>query len=290
MVSYRLIRENGDPQSDFKRIIDYLLTFVGDITIERLNEKSVVIGYSETPMVAGLKIDNNGEIILACEDRDEVSVNLIKNVTGRIGRRIFSTRTKSFLVNDPNLLEATPTHADQKVLSIIKKHGLTPLFLYRNSFTFFAKDKIGKIFLINQDLLRHLSEQPEKKVSKNDFSIPVAVDIGHFVAIYDRGLIPLSFYKCRENATNIFNLNGLSTNPFKESVIIEPIYFHLDLPNQNFIQGNSPPGVEIKKGQSLQKILKLKDYLVVKIGREVHFEKKRGKLLPKLTISIFLDN
>ncbi|KKP72461.1 MAG: hypothetical protein UR68_C0015G0022 [Candidatus Roizmanbacteria bacterium GW2011_GWA2_35_19] len=290
MVSYRLIKKNGDPQNDFKKIIDYLLTFPGEVTIERLNDKSIIIAYSETTMVAGLKIDRSGDLVLACDDNDEVSVNLLKNITGKISRRIYNTRTQSFLVNDPNLLEATLNHTDKKLLAIIRDFSLTPLFFYRNSYTFFAKDKKGIIYLINQDLLRFLSLQPEKKVSKTDFCIPVAHDIGHFTALFDRGLMPLSFYRHKENPINVYNFNGLSINPFKESVVVEPIYFHLDLEKQSFIQGNSPSGIEIKRGQSLLQALKLEDYLAVKIGQEIYFEKRHGKLIPKLTISIFLNS
>ena len=56
-VYYYLVKINqqGSVEVDFKRIIDYLLTFVGDLEISKKTEGEVLISYTETPLKAILK-------------------------------------------------------------------------------------------------------------------------------------------------------------------------------------------------------------------------------------------
>jgi hypothetical protein len=292
-VYYHLIRdrEPGDCYSDLKKIVDYLLTFVGEIAVKTDSKGSAVISYTDSPLTATLKTKNklDRQITLTCEDSDSVSINLIKNVIGNIGYRVFNQQTLSYLVNDPAILDLTMATVDPKIAKIIKKYGLTPLFRYRDSLVFFAKDKKGKMHLINRHLLEYLSENPSKILSKDMFSVVVAKDIGTFVALFDRGLIPLSFFKADGSKQNILNLSGMNINKISQNLRVELIHFSLDLPGQTFIQGESQK-LDIKKGKSLTKALKLENYLAVKIPQDISYEKKGKTLIPNLRISVFLDS
>ena len=301
MIRFNLVRDNpvGDLAGDLKKITDYLLTFVGDISLKSSDEGSVVINYIGTPVTATLKTDSDlrkrettesGQMTLSCDNKDQLSVHLIKNVTGRIGYRIFNTQTHSYLVNDPNILDLTTAPIETRINKIFKKYNLTPLFQYRDSLVFFAKNKSGSIHLVNRHILEHLRNNTKVKSPKKEFSVVVASNIGSFVALFDRGLIPLSYYKCLDNDTKVINLSGFNIDKFAREIYVEPIYFNLDLPRQIFVQGNAPPGTLVKKGRSLIKIFKLKKYLAIKISQDVTFIQKGKSLIPKLSVSIYLDS
>ncbi|OGG13660.1 hypothetical protein A2875_03570 [Candidatus Gottesmanbacteria bacterium RIFCSPHIGHO2_01_FULL_46_14] len=144
MTAYHLTSDHApaDAKGDLQKIIDYLLTFVGEIGVTKQNEGHATISYSDTPMTATLAITGklNRQITLTCETYDAVSVHLIKNVTSRIGYRIFNSQTLSYMVNDPNVLDLTSAQLDAAIRSITGQYGLTPLFQYRDSLVFYAKD------------------------------------------------------------------------------------------------------------------------------------------------------
>src|SRR4030042_472407 len=300
MIRFNLVRDNpvGDLAGNLKKITDYLLTFVGDISLQSKDQGSVVINYIGTPVTAILKTDSDltkrettesGQMTLSCDKNDQLSVHLIKNITSRIGYRIFNTQTHSYLVNDPNILDLTTAPIDKRIIKIFKKYHLTPLFQFRDSLVFFAKDKSDNIHLINRHLLEHLKNNSKAKSPHKEFSVKVADNIGHFVALFDRGLVPLSYYKCLDNDTKVINLSGFNIDKIARDIYIEPIYFDLDSSRQIFVQGNAPPGILVKKGLSLLKTLKLKKYLAIKIGKDVNFVQKGKSLIPKLSVSIYLD-
>jgi hypothetical protein len=283
-------QEKADAKSDFKKIIDYLLSFAGDISISNQKDGAAVVSYSETPMRASLKTTGklNRQITLTCEKEDNVSVGLIKNVTRDINYRIFNTQTLSYLVNDPGILDLTTANVDVKILKIIKGHGLTPLFQYRDSLVFYAKDKLGKIHLVNRHLLEYLIKAPLKKLYKSAFSIIVAKDIGRFVALFDRGLIPISFYKGADNDVKVINLSDFDIQKLQRNIFVERINFLFDQEKQSFAQ-NSSELIEVKKGKGLTRSLKLKKYLAIKIAQDIGYSLRGNILVPKLKVSVFLD-
>jgi hypothetical protein len=198
------------------------------------------------------------------------------------------------LVNDPGILDLTTANVDPKILKIIKRYDLTPLFQYRDSLVFYAKDKSGSIHLINRHLLEYLRDNSQNPTSPRlrgarDFSVVVAKDIGHFVALFDRGLIPISYYKSTDSDLQIINLSGIDIDKLQKSVVVEKINFLFDLEKQSFIQ-NSSELIEIKKGKSLIKSLKLKKYLAIKIAGDISYSPMDKVLIPKLKVLVFLDS
>lgn len=302
MIYYHLVSEQKNKNSEvgLKKIIDYLLTFPGDIQVSPDQKGSATISYTETPLVATLKTTGklNRQITLTCEENDNISVNLLKNVTKNIGYRIFNPQTLSYLVNDPTVLDLTTANVDDKILKIIKKYGLTPLFQYRDSLVFYAKDKKGKIYLINRHLLEHLLQDKKKNVLQKDFGVEVAPDIGRFVALFDRGLVPVSFYENYNKPTKIINLSGFDTDGFERNVFIEPVFFVFDAPTQSFRQLDLTRRDLLSRGQKLnnhiRKVVrdsKLQNKLMAaKLARDISYiTDQKEKLVPRLRLSLFLD-
>lgn len=298
-IKFYLVRDRkvGNLEADFQKIIDYLITFVGEVGVKKEAKGLAIISYSETPLKAILKTDSN-QITLTCEKEDNLSVNLIKNVTGNIGYRIFNIQTCSFLVNDPNLMDLTTVRTESEVAQVFEKYKLTPLFQYRNSLVFFAKDNKGKIYLINRHLLDYLSQDKKKNVLQKDFSVEVAPDIGRFIALFDRGLIPLAFYENYHKPTKIINLGGFDPEHFERSVFIEPVFFIFDRPSQSFVQMDLTRRDLLLKGQKLnnhiRKVIrdsKLQNKLMAaKLARDISYiPDQKGKLIPRLRLSLFLD-
>jgi len=297
LVTYKLIPSNhaSDASGSLQKIIDYLLTFVGEIQVQSKSKHSYYISYTDTKLLATLTLKPKlKQIILTCDPQDNLSVNLIKNVTKNIGLRIFNTRTKSFLVIDPHLLDLTATNIDKAIVKIFKKHQLTPLFQYHHSLIFYAKDKKGQIHLVNRHLLEYLKNHPAENASKTEFSQVIAKNIGIFVALSDRGVIPSSFYQFINQPKKIYNLSGLNLNSLYKNIIIRPIYFHYHQDNQTFIQTDLPhlpDSISLKKGQNLITALhkaKIKNYLTLKIAQDATYQPNKKTLTPIFSISVFL--
>src|SRR3989304_3576492 len=114
-----------DPLIGWQKIIDYLLTFVGEVEVKKPSEKTALIYYTDTQTVAKLEADApTGQISLTCDPSDNVTINLIKNVTKNISWRIFNTKTKSFLVNEPNLLEVSTNELELNISKVFKRYRL----------------------------------------------------------------------------------------------------------------------------------------------------------------------
>jgi len=302
MVQYNLVRDNklGNLISDFNKIVDYLLTFTGDISINKESPGKALISYTGTQITATLITDTNpaakdiesSQMTLNCEDSDGVSINLIKNVLANIGYRVFNPQTQSYLVNDPGVLDLTTGEIDSKIKELIKSNGLKPIFRYRDNLTFFAVDKKGQIHLINRHLLQqviNLSRETGIKIKiVNDFSVVVAKNIGSFVAMFDRGLISLSFYKNADNDVKVINLSDFDIDKLQRTVDAETIMFTLDRARQTFSQTSSQV-LEIKKGKPLIKSLKLDKYLAVKIAGDIGYDLSVKPMIPKLKVMVFLD-
>jgi len=293
--------------ADFKKIIDYLLTFVGDVNITRDEKGSALISYTESPLKAtlakskrlgGKDTSSSSQITLTCSKDDNLSVNLIKNVTGNIGYRIFNIQTRSFLVNDPSLMDLTTVKIEPDIARIFTYYKLTPLFQFRNSLVFFAKDKKDKIYLINRHLLEHLSLVKKKGVLQKDLAVEVSPDIGRFIALFDRGLIPVTFYENYHKPTKLINHSGFNPERFERSVFIEPVFFVFDKPSQSFIQIDLTRRDLLAKGEKLNNHIRkvIKDsklqnkLMAAKLAREISFiPDRKGKLIPRLRLSLFLD-
>src|SRR3989344_2982713 len=246
LVTYKLV--SADPSLNLdnclKKINDYLLTFPGDIEVKKGQNQSILVAYPGTKMIGAMKINTKEkQIILTCADNDNTTINLVKIAIKNLNLRIFNTKNKAFLVNDPNLLDLTTAAVDEKILQIFKQYRLTPLFQYNNSLVFFTRDKKGQIHLVNRHLLEHLRDHPGQKAKKTDFSRVVAENIGRFVALMDRGLIPINFYQPAGPKKPVLNQSGL---PFSPKSAMRLICFQLDETNQSFNQ----------TGQELSKIPK----------------------------------
>ncbi|AKM79010.1 TPA: hypothetical protein DEQ95_00380 [Candidatus Beckwithbacteria bacterium] len=278
LVTYRLISTNSSVnlQKCLQKINDYLLTFTGEVEVKKGKNQTLLISYPETKMMAAMKINTRTkQIVLTCAANDNLTVNLVKIAVKNLRLRIYNTKTRAFLVNDPNLLDLTAARIDEKIVPIFKQYRLTPLFQYNNSLVFFAQDKRGQIHLVNRHLLEHLRDHPGQKAKKTEFSRVVAENIGRFVALMDRGLIPINFYQPAGQKKLVINQSGL---PFSPKSAMRLICFQLDETNQSFNQ----------TGQELSKIPK--NYLAIKINPDVNYIYRNKRLIPELKISVYLDS
>jgi hypothetical protein len=142
-------------------------------------------------------------------------------------------------------------------------------------------------------LLEYLRDNSQNPTSPRlrgarDFSVVVAKDIGRFVALFDRGLIPISYYKSTDSDLQIINLSDIDIYKLQRSVVVEKIDFLFDLEKQSFTQ-NSSELIEIKKGKDLVKSLKIKKYLAIKIAGDIGYSLNGKGLIPKLKVLVFLD-
>lgn len=298
-VMYHLTvdRMEASPKENLQKIIDYLITFTGEIEVKKSGDDFATIFYVGTPLTASLstnikhdltdtRISNH--ITLTCDWNDGISLNLLKNVTKNIGLRIFDPQTQSYLVNDANLLTLNINDLDSPTLRIFSKYKLTPLFRLNNSFVFFAKDKNGQIYLVNRHLMEYLKENPQTSIDQKEFAFPIAKHIGHFVALFDKGLIPLSFYGSQISKKAVVNMSGFNLKKLRQQTIFERIDFRYEAGKQAFVQENSTE-ISVGKGESLLDNIGITNFLALKVHPDISFRNESGKLIPTIKVSAFSD-
>jgi hypothetical protein len=310
-VKFYLVKDRGPANlgQDIENIFNYLGT-INDITLKKETDK-VTIGYSQTPLTATLAGTDSSakdmvvssQMILTCDKSDNVTVNLLKLALRNSDYRIFNPLTGSYMVTSPDLLDLTTVKLEPKISKIFSHYGFTPLFNYQNSLIYFAKNKKDKsIHLINRHLLEYLTGSRGKLKKQENFGLKVADNTGEFVALFDRGIIPTSFYTLLNRPKRVVNQSGFDIERFNTNTFVTFAFFTFDKEKQRFTQVSSaklPEGITlIKKGNSLEKFIdktikmgnpKAK-ILGVKISGQVTFEKReKDKLTPLLLVSVFLD-
>jgi len=299
---------NSEKSENAGTALDSILAYfgtLGDVTIRKEGAQEV-ISYSETPMKAvfEIPIKTPQQICLICEKFDNVTISLLKNIVGKIGYRIFNPQTLSFMVADPNLVDLTTIKVESKIRKVLRFYKLKPLFFYRDSLVYYAKGKSDRIHLVNRHLLDYLVTKKGARLSVHkNFSVEVARDMGHFIALYDRGLIPVSFYKALNQPNGVINQSGFDIDKIIENTYVILAFFNFDPEKQIFTQLNSdkfPTAPQLfKRGGSVEKnIRKISSRITprakilgIKIANQVNFQPDtRGKLIPLLTVSLFLEN
>lgn len=302
-VYYYLV--NTAPQkslaADFESIISYLGTY-GDIGLTRQGN-TALFSFPESQRQSSLKLALPDRIVVNCEKNDGLTINILKNVTQNLGYRIFNPLTSAFLVIDPNLLDLSATLLDPSYSNVFTRFNLVPLFQYRNSLVFFARDPSGeRIFLVNRHLLEHLLQHPADSTGIHDFATPVAENLIQFVALFDRGVIPISFYETLHQPRKILNVSGFATDSLESDVFVAPIVFVLDPLLQTFTQSydanSSTRRDRLAKGSSLTTYINKtlghitgpSEFLAAKIAKDVAYDTvKPGLVIPRLNLSIFIS-
>ena len=135
MIHYYLrnIYKNKDSKGNFQKIIDYLLTFVGDIEVKKDTEEKAIIYYLGTPTVAHLKLEKTGQVTVTISKDDNVTINLINNLAQSLGFRVYNPQINAYLPNDVKIFDLTTIKVDPTIKNVLNQYQLTPLFQYRDT-------------------------------------------------------------------------------------------------------------------------------------------------------------
>jgi len=306
-TQFYLVRDSsiGSLQTDFDKIVEDLAT-LGDIFLKKKSDSHVTISYPGSDVKATLETGNktkltdtvsSRQLILTCEKFDNISINLLKNITARIGFRIFNPVNQYYMAKDRDLFDLTTTVIVEPIKSILKVNSLVPLFNFRSSLVYYCLDESEKISLANHHLIAYLLEAKLPITKYENMSIVVADDIGIFIALMDRGLVHTNYYT---DKLEVMNRSGFVLNPLVNDLFVRPVFFKYKRETQSFVQIKRSiiPRKMIAKGENvldypneITKRLKIEGNIVsTKIGREINFEKdERGKFIPRVSMSIFLD-
>lgn len=292
--------DSGNPKADLEKITGYLKTVDG-VKADIKNKGEVEISYDESPIKAFVKTGaTSRQLMLTCERQDNVAVNLLRSVVPSTGYRIYNPIFKCFMVNELNLMDLTTIPLAPFLKEIFKKNGLEPLFQYRSSMVFYARNlKNNTIHLVNNHLVSFFLENNKNLRKLKEMSVEVAPDIATFVALFDRGLIPTSFYRTYlYPKAKIVNLNGFDFEKLNQDIFFTPIFFKLDKEKQAFKQvGSNERKDFLKKGASatahIKKAIKSLrisgDYISSKIAPGIDYEmSKKDKIIPRMTFIIFM--
>lgn len=277
MVSYYLTTTNKSisPVNSFTKIIDYLISFTGDIEVKKEGEQSAIIYYIGTPNSAHIRLENIGEIVVEIPPDDTITISLIKNIANNLGLRIYNPHIQAYLLNDVNILDLTTIKVDPTIKNVLNKYQLSPLFQYQNTLIFFCKASDLSIHMVNRHLLEYLLNTKESKLFKTEFSIKVAENIDQFVALFDRGLIPLNFQNYVSSKGKVINLSGHNIKKLPKDTKLQVITFVFDEENQSFVQQDT--------GDSIPK-----KYIALKVGQDYTYKVVGKKLTKILNVSVFL--
>ncbi|HCR36236.1 hypothetical protein A2130_04865 [Candidatus Woesebacteria bacterium GWC2_33_12] len=276
MIHYYLrnIHKTKNYKGNFQKIIDYFLTFVGDIEVKKDTEEKAVVYYLGTPTVAHLKLEKTGQVTVTISKDDNVTINLINNIAQSLGFRIYNPQINAYLPNDVNIFDLTTIKQSSTVKNVISQYHLTPLFQYRDTLIFFCLNKKMEVVLVNRHLLEYLLTANNQDLIANEFSIKVAENISQFIALFDRGLISLNFQNYLNDDSKIINLSGFNLRKLPVDTRLQVINFKFDEVNQSFIQTDTTNAIP-------------KKYLVLKIGQDYNYRMVGKKLIKFLNVSIF---
>lgn len=278
MIHYYLrpTNNNHDPKKSFDKILEYLISFVGDIEVKKENDTTAIIYYIGTPTTAHLKLEKAGQITVIISADDNVTINLINNTAQGIGYRVYNSQINCYLPNDVNIYDLTTIKIDTSIKNVLNLYQLTPLFQLRNSLIFFCKNQKDEIVLVNRHLLEYLITNHQSLIT-NEFSVVIAPNIAVFIALYDRGLVSLT-----NPNSKIINLSGFDI--YKHSLLLRSklpkdtklniINFSYDEENQSFIQQDTANKIP-------------KRYLALKVGQDYTYSMVGTKLIKILNVSVF---
>jgi hypothetical protein len=310
-VRFYLIGNRGlsNPKEDLDKIVAYFRT-AGSVTADYDKDGDVTISYEGTSVKSFLVTENKSkksdiklsrQLMLVCNKGDNASVNLLRNVVTSIGYRVYNPTLECFLVNELNLMDLTTINVDLLLTKVFENHGLEPLFRYRGSSIYYARNKKDKtVYLVNSHLLVYFLENKDWLHKVENIGVKVAPDLATFIALFDRGLIPTSFYRTHfSDDLTMLNQSGFDLNKLTEPIYFTPIFFKLDKPMQVFksIKPNMKKDL-LKKGSKVTDHIRKtltqmglpKKYLVAKVAHDIAFEPdSKGKLIPRLTFSIFMN-
>jgi len=289
-IVYEIVSSNPgvSTKTIFKKISDYLLTFVGDIELKNEQEEIIKIIYQQTGVFSVL-LPQKSQIII--NPSDYLTLNLIRINANTNGYRIKNVCRNYFLPQDPNLLEIKKEELSKSLTDIFVKAEFVPVFRYNQSLVFYTTDKKGKIYITNRHLLEYLLNNPKQRFLTSELYQEVAGDIGLFIALSDRGLIPNSFYGHKFQEKNLINLSGLNIYKIYKNIILDIIYFSYNGRLQQFVQtdfADKPKGVRIKKGENIIKKLQKQKSIFVKFPHDITYKKEKNTLIPKINVSMFI--
>lgn len=279
MIQYYLrpTIKQENPLNSFNKIIDYLISFTGDIEVNKESETSAIIYYLGTPTTAHITLEKTGQLTVNISKDDNVTINLINNIAKNIGVRIYNPQINCYLPNDVNILDLTTIKPDLNIKNVLNLYQLTPLFQYRGALIFFCLNTKMEVVLINRHFLEFLLTAYNLKPKASELSVVVSPDIATFVALFDRGLIKLNFQENLKFDRNIINLSGFNLQKLPKNTKLNIINFMFDEENQSFVQTDTADKIP-------------KKYLALKIGQDYTYSMVGTKLTKILNCSVFLSS
>lgn len=257
-------------ENSFEKIIEYLMTFVGDIEVKMENGTSAIVYYIGTPTVAKLNLEKNGQITVTISSDDNVTINLINNRAQGLGFRVYNPQINAYLPNDVNIFDLTTIKVDPTIKNVLNQYQLTPLFQYRDTLIFFCFNKKMEVVLVNRHFLDYLLALTKPQtLNPKEFSVVVAPNIATFIALFDRGLISLT-----NPDSKIINLSSFNLQKLPANTKLNIINFSFDEENQSFIQTDTSDKLP-------------KKYMALKIGQDYTYAVLAGKLTKIINCSVF---
>lgn len=220
--------------------------------------------------------------------------------------RVYSQQLHAFLPEDPDLVSLEFGSVNLKTFEALKKYSLLPIYFSQENRVYYAINLIDKkVHLINPHLLEHIYDKVIPETTLPELSYPVASDLNHFSAMYDKELIPINFYEYYGQSTKIVNYSFFNLQRQDRKVFIKPYIFEFQVDRGRFYTYAGPNGGsllamdKIRPGetldQALTRILNIDlkispDYLAALVSRHVEFDRdKEGILTPRLVISVYVD-
>ena len=278
MIQYYLkpTGKQENSKNTFLKIIEYLMTFTGDIEVKKESETSATIYYLGTPTTAEVILEKTGQLTVSISNDDNVTINLINNTAQSLGFRIYNSQINAYLPNDVNIYDLTTIKVDPSVKNVLNLYQLTPLFQYRGTLIFFCLNKKMEVVLVNRHYLEYLLKVNGQRLIVKELVTVVAPNLAIFIALFDRGLINLNFQANLENKNNIINLSGFNLQKLPKNTKLNIINFKFDEENQSFVQTDTTDKIP-------------KKYLAMKIGQDYTYSIVGTKLTKILNCSVFLN-
>lgn len=218
--------------------------------------------------------------------------------------RLYSRKTQSIIPIDLNLLALELGGCDPAVAHRLETFGLQPQYFCQPAQCIYATDSAGAVHIVNNNLLAFAVKHNTSDVPRDELSYVVASGLGRFSAMYDRALIPLSFYRFFKRSLKIINDSQFDIEDPGRKVFIKPYIFEFDTFGTTFYtvaaEGTRLLRMDkIRPGETLHHALvrvlaeDLKiadDYVGAYVAPHIEYDRDRhGVVTPRLIVHVYVE-
>lgn len=316
-IFYVLREKSEDPAKDFPDLVYHLRNSYIFVDIVEESPDSVALSGAATYRSELQNLSANRPpqfsgytfcVQLSISKEDYQTFGKLRKFLSRLPDRyrVYSQQLHCYLPEDIDLVSLEFGSVNIKTFEALKRYSLLPIYFSQENQVYYALGLTdGSVHLVNPHLLEYVYDKVIPEAKLPELSYPVATDLNHFSAMYDKELVPFHFYEYYGRSTKIINYSFFDIQRPDRKVFIKPYIFEFRVESGRFYTYAGPDGGsllamdKIRPGETLDQAitrilsvdLKISpDYLAALVSRHIEFDRdKEGILTPRLVVYVYVD-